>query len=321
MRELERDRDRNPRAPTALTIVGPGRVGRAIAAAARAAGIEATLIGREQAAAGGAGGRGGPALRPRLGDRGGLRRLSPQTSAPLASSATPAARRVSTRFQPRPRRGASVFSIHPLQTIRGERPDLAGAFCAVSGFRPAGARPTRKALARSLGMSPFEVPEEKRAAYHAAAAIASNFLVALEESAAELLEGAGVADARELLAPIVLRTAANWAEHGRAALTGPIARGDEATVSPPSGGARGDRPRAARPLPGDGGADRRPGRAPQRGDGGMKVVRDRAEPEARARPSCASAARPPAWCRRWAPSTRATSRCCAAPVRSARSWS
>jgi predicted short-subunit dehydrogenase-like oxidoreductase (DUF2520 family) len=39
-----------------------------------------------------------------------------------------------------------------------------------------------------------------------------------------------VEDARELLAPLVLRTAANWAERGPAALTGPIARGDRATV-------------------------------------------------------------------------------------------
>ena len=45
-------------------------------------------------------------------------------------------------------------------------------------------------------MRPFEVPEENRAAYHAAASIASNLLVALEESAAELLERAGVEDAR-----------------------------------------------------------------------------------------------------------------------------
>ena len=79
-------------------------------------------------------------------------------------------------------------------------------------------------------MRPFEVPEESRAAYHAAAAIASNLLVALEESAAELLARLGVEDARELLAPLVLRTAANWAERGPDALTGPIARGDEATV-------------------------------------------------------------------------------------------
>jgi len=82
-------------------------------------------------------------------------------------------------------------------------------------------------------MNPFVVSEESRAAYHAAAAIASNFLIALEASAVELLEAAGVADpeeARELLAPLVLRSAANWAERGPDALTGPIARGDEETV-------------------------------------------------------------------------------------------
>ena len=87
-----------------------------------------------------------------------------------------------------------------------------------------------RALAEALGMRPFEVPEEKRAAYHAAAAMASNLLVALEESAADVLARIGVEDARELLAPLVLRTAANWAERGPAALTGPIARGDRATV-------------------------------------------------------------------------------------------
>ncbi len=80
-------------------------------------------------------------------------------------------------------------------------------------------------------MRPFEIPEERRAVYHAAASIASNFLVALEESAADLLADAGAPDARELLAPLVLRTAANWSERGAAALTGPIARGDEATVT------------------------------------------------------------------------------------------
>jgi predicted short-subunit dehydrogenase-like oxidoreductase (DUF2520 family) len=79
-------------------------------------------------------------------------------------------------------------------------------------------------------LRPFEVPEESRAAYHAAAAISSNLLVALEESAAELVERLGIEEARELLAPLVLRTAANWAERGPDALTGPIARGDRATV-------------------------------------------------------------------------------------------
>jgi predicted short-subunit dehydrogenase-like oxidoreductase (DUF2520 family) len=86
-------------------------------------------------------------------------------------------------------------------------------------------------LAERLGMRPFAVPEEHRAAYHAAASIASNFLIALEESAAALMERSGVSgDARELLSPLVLRTAANWSEGGAEALTGPIARGDAATV-------------------------------------------------------------------------------------------
>ena len=80
-------------------------------------------------------------------------------------------------------------------------------------------------------MRPFEVPEEARAAYHAAASIASNFLIALEESAVELLDAAGIEDGRELLTPLVLQSAANWAERGGEALTGPIARGDEATVA------------------------------------------------------------------------------------------
>ena len=61
--------------------------------------------------------------------------------------------------------------------------------------------------------------------------MASNFLVALEESAAELLLARASTIAREVLAPLVLRTAANWADAGAEALTGPIARGDEETVA------------------------------------------------------------------------------------------
>ncbi len=229
MRELERDRDRNPRAPTALTIVGPGRVGRAIAAAATVAGIDAALIGRD--------GEGGGAPQAEAAllcvpdseievaccsytRHLGATRFVGHTSGATGLGALRAATSA----------GASAFSLHPLQTIRGEAADLAGAFCAVSGSDP-DALVVAESLARALGMSPFEVLEEKRAAYHAAAAIASNFLVTLEESAAELLEGCGIPDARELLAPLVLRSAANWTEHGSSALTGPIARGDEATVA------------------------------------------------------------------------------------------
>ncbi|MEO8092610.1 MAG: DUF2520 domain-containing protein [bacterium] len=127
-------------------------------------------------------------------------------------------------------RGAEAFSLHPLQTVPDAGTDLTGAPCAVSGSTET-ATAFALRLAEALGMRPFEVAEHSRAAYHATASIASNFLVALEESAAELLSRAGVEDSRELLAPLVLRTAANWAERGGEALTGPIARGDEATVA------------------------------------------------------------------------------------------
>jgi predicted short-subunit dehydrogenase-like oxidoreductase (DUF2520 family) len=124
---------------------------------------------------------------------------------------------------------AVPFSLHPLQTVPDGKADLLGAPAAVDGAT-AEARELARALAEGLGLRPFEVPADVRAAYHAAASMASNFLIALEESAAALLADAGIEDGRELLAPLVLRTAANWAEGGPEALTGPIARGDEETV-------------------------------------------------------------------------------------------
>jgi len=78
-------------------------------------------------------------------------------------------------------------------------------------------------------MAPFDVADEDRPAYHAAASIASNFLVTLESFAEDLAATAGVP--RDALAPLVRATVANWEAHGAAGLTGPIARGDEATVA------------------------------------------------------------------------------------------
>ena len=83
-------------------------------------------------------------------------------------------------------------------------------------------------------MTPFEIAEDGRAAYHAAASIASNFLVALEAAAERVAGGAGLEpqEARALLAPLVRRTVEQWADVGpERALTGPVARGDEDTVA------------------------------------------------------------------------------------------
>jgi len=74
------------------------------------------------------------------------------------------------------------------------------------------------------------VEDADRAAYHAAASIASNFLVTLQAAAERLLASAG-AD-RDLLVPLVRASVENWAALGpERALTGPIARGDDETVA------------------------------------------------------------------------------------------
>jgi predicted short-subunit dehydrogenase-like oxidoreductase (DUF2520 family) len=232
MRELERDpstaaHDADDWA-LSLAVIGPGRAGCSIAAAAERAGAAVELAGRDRALEAGRRADVGLLCVPdaAIGD----------ACATIAAAVPPLAfvghvSGVTTleALKPARERGAEVFSLHPLQTIPDGGAELTGAPCAVAGSSPAASRLARR-LAERLGMRPFEVPEEGRAAYHAAASIASNLLVALEESAAELLERSGVDDAREVLAPLVLRTAANWAEQGPEALTGPIARGDQATV-------------------------------------------------------------------------------------------
>jgi predicted short-subunit dehydrogenase-like oxidoreductase (DUF2520 family) len=123
------------------------------------------------------------------------------------------------------------FSLHPLMTVPpgADRAVFAGAGCAVDGATPR-ALAAAEALAAALGMRSVRVTDADRAAYHAAASIASNFLVTLEGAAERLAATAGVD--RETLVPLVRAAVANWAERGAAdALTGPIARGDEDTVA------------------------------------------------------------------------------------------
>jgi len=123
-----------------------------------------------------------------------------------------------------------AFSLHPLMTVPADgAAQLAGASAAVAGAT-AHARGVAHRLALHLGLTPIDVAEADRAAYHAAASIASNFLVTLEAAAERLAESAGVE--RSALVPLVRATVENWASLGpERALTGPLVRGDEETVS------------------------------------------------------------------------------------------
>ena len=226
MRELERETKPSLAALPALAVLGRGRVGRSLAGAAETAGIDVRLGGRDDLeeacldaeaallcvpdAAIAEASRAVALAAPHL-------RFLGHTSGATGLAALEAA-------------GRDIFSLHPLQTVPSGETELTGAPCAIAGSTPDALRVART-LALALSMRPFEVREEDRPAYHAAASMASNFLVALEESAAELLARAGAGEeARDLLAPLVLRSAANWADQGATALTGPIARGDEETV-------------------------------------------------------------------------------------------
>jgi predicted short-subunit dehydrogenase-like oxidoreductase (DUF2520 family) len=116
------------------------------------------------------------------------------------------------------------FSVHPLQTFTRARgaEQLDGAFAAVSAETDE-AHEIGWWLARTLGLEPFTLADSKRVAYHAGAAIASSYLVTLRRAAGSLLQAAGAPP--EALDPLMRRTIENDFE-----LTGPIARGDWATV-------------------------------------------------------------------------------------------
>ena len=112
------------------------------------------------------------------------------------------------------------FSLHPLQTFdrSGDPSQLDGAWAAISGETDDALAVARE-LAETLGLTPFELADGDRTLYHAGAVFASNYLVTLQRAAVKL----GVP--AEGLVPLMRGTI----DHGFE-LTGPIARGDWATV-------------------------------------------------------------------------------------------
>lgn len=128
------------------------------------------------------------------------------------------------------------FSVHPLQTftLRRGPEQLDGAWAALTAETDE-ACAVATWLADTLGLRPFPLHDDKRAAYHAGAAIASNYLVTLRGAAGSLLEAAGAPP--EALDPLMARTIENGFE-----LTGPIQRGDWETVERHLDAIRAERP-------------------------------------------------------------------------------
>ena len=210
--------------PLRVGIVGPGRVGTALARALRDAGIEVDgPVGRGE--------------RPARCDA--IVLCVPDAeiaaAAEVVTAAAPFVGHTSgaTPLSALAHSGVPGFGLHPLQSFAHPGVRFEGAGAAVAGTTPE-ALAFATSLAERLGMRPFEIDDDGRAAYHAAASVASNFLVTLQAAAEAIAAGAGLDrdDARELFMPLVRQTVENVAEMGpERALTGPVARGDEATVA------------------------------------------------------------------------------------------
>ncbi len=235
-----------------IAIVGPGRLGSALALALRQAGyrVSAIVSGNSQAS--------------RKKARAIARRVHAQWSAPgspfdadlvwfcvpdreIARAARQLERLVkwkdrialhssgaltSEELRVLRRRGAAVASVHPLMTfVPGAVPSLKGVPFALEGD-PGALRVARK-IVRDLGGEGFSVSNRRKLAYHAWGAFTSPLLIALLVTGERVARAAGLssAEARGKMMPILRQTLANYAKLGPAgAFSGPIVRGDALVV-------------------------------------------------------------------------------------------
>lgn len=128
-------------------------------------------------------------------------------------------------------RGALPLALHPAMTLTGTSLDaerLSGAPFGVTAAEPL--RMAAEALVVEMGGEPVWIPEEARALYHAALAHSANHLITLVASGVEMLSEAGVESPARLLSPLLHASLDNALRMGYPALTGPVVRGDAATV-------------------------------------------------------------------------------------------
>ncbi|MGZ3184339.1 MAG: Rossmann-like and DUF2520 domain-containing protein [Telluria sp.] len=131
--------------------------------------------------------------------------------------------------------GAALASVHPVRSFADPAAvaaQFAGTLCGIEG--DAAALAVLEPAFQRIGARPVRIDAASKTLYHAASVFASNYLVTVLDAALRAYEAAGIAPgvARELAAPLASETLANVLRMGGpAALSGPIARGDETTVA------------------------------------------------------------------------------------------
>jgi len=138
-----------------------------------------------------------------------------------------------TVLAPLARRGASTGSLHPMQTFAGRGvPKLEEVVFAVEGDRSAAM--VARTIARSLGGVPVTINSKNKPAYHAAGALVAGHGLGLIEAATQVLLKLGFRrrDAMGALLPLMRQMLDNFERLGpQASWTGPVSRGDFATVA------------------------------------------------------------------------------------------
>ena len=129
-------------------------------------------------------------------------------------------------------KGARVASVHPMMTfVRGEAPDMAGVAFALEG--DAVAVRAARFIVEDLGGKPFVIKKQNKVLYHAFGSFASPLVIALMAAMEHVALAAGIRkqDIKPVMAPLLQQTLRNYLERDTAsAFSGPIARGDIATV-------------------------------------------------------------------------------------------
>ena len=131
--------------------------------------------------------------------------------------------------------GALAASVHPIRSFADPSAvarDFNGTYCGVEG--DAGALALLVPAFEAIGARSVAIDAGAKTVYHAAAVFASNYLVTLLDAALRAYQAAGVPEhvARELVRPLAAETVANVLRLGApTALSGPVARGDHATVA------------------------------------------------------------------------------------------
>ncbi len=134
-------------------------------------------------------------------------------------------------FAPAAATGVVGMALHPVMTFAGRSEDLLRLDGAAFGVTaPPEFRPVAETLVLELGGEPVWVPESARAAYHAALSMGSNHLVTLVNDSSDVLRASGVEDPVRLLGPLLNASLDNALRLGDEALTGPVSRGDRATI-------------------------------------------------------------------------------------------